>query len=163
MISTGHIEIYQAEDGQTRIEVRLENDTLWLSQAQLGELFAKDVNTVGEHIGNIFKEGELDRAATTRKFRVVRSEGTRQVAREIDHYDLDVAISVGYRVNSKKGTQFRIWATRRLRDYLVDGYAVNRQRFEQNTVELEQSFTLMRKVEFRSRVPSFRTQKVAYS
>lgn len=86
----------------------LETGTLWMSQAQMAELFDKDVNTVGEHIGNVFKTGELSREASTRKFRVVRTEGARQVSREIDHYDLDVAISVDYRVSSRKGTQFRI-------------------------------------------------------
>ena len=112
MIESGHIEIYQTDDGQTRIEVRcgrLEQDTLWLSQAQMAELFDRDVRTVNEHIRNVFAEVELDREATVRKFRIVRQEGAREVTREIEHYDLDVAISVGYRVNSKKGTQFRIW------------------------------------------------------
>ena len=145
MTTGSHIEIYQTEDGQARIEVRLEKDTLWLSQAQLAELFDKDVNTIGEHIGNVFGTGELGRAATARKFRVVRQEGTRQVGREIEHYDLDVAISVGYRVNSRKGTQFRIWATRRLRELLVRGYAVERERFEQNAAELEQALALIRR------------------
>ena len=145
MSDSGHIEIYEAEDGQARIEVRLEQDTLWLSQAQLAELFDKDVRTVNEHIRNVFAEGELDREATTRKFRIVRQEGSRQVAREIEHHDLDVAISVGYRVSSRKGTQFRIWATRRLRDHLVHGYTVDRQRFEQNAAELEQALALIRK------------------
>ena len=145
MTTSGHIEIYQAEDGQARIEVRLEQATLWLSQAQLAELFDKDVRTVNEHIRNVFLEGELDRKATIRKFRVVRQEGTREVSREIEHYDLDVAISVGYRVNSKKGTQFRIWATSRLRDYLAQGYAVDHQRFERNAAELEQARELIRK------------------
>ena len=145
MIESGHIEIYQTDDSQPRIEVRLEQDTLWLSQAQLAELFDKDVRTISEHVRNVFAEGELDREATVRKFRMVRQEGERRVSREIEHYDLDVAISVGYRVNSRKGTQFRIWATRRLRDYLVEGYAVDRRRFEQNAAELEQALALIRK------------------
>ena len=145
MTDSGHIEIFQTEDGQNRIEIRLSQDTLWLSQAQMAELFDKDVRTINEHIRNVFAEGELDRKATIRKFRIVRQEGARQVAREIEHYDLDAAISVGYRVNSRKGTQFRIWATERLRDYLVEGFAVNRQRFEQNAAELEQALAMIRK------------------
>lgn len=145
MNPTNHIEIYQSDDGQTQIEVRLEQNTLWLSQAQLAELFEKDVRTINEHIQNIFKDGELDKSATIRKFRIVRQEGARQVNREIEHYNLDVAISVGYRVNSKKGTQFRIWATQRLREFLVNGYAINQQRFEQNAAELEKTLALIKK------------------
>lgn len=131
-------------------------NTTWLSQAQMAELFDKDVNTVGEHIGNIFKEGELDREATTRKFRLVRLEGSRKVTRELQHYNLDAAISVGYRVNSKKGTQFRIWATQRLREYLVNGYTVNQQRFEQNALELEQALVLIRRT---AQSPELRTDE----
>ena len=145
MTSTSHIEIYQSDDGQARIEVRLEQETLWLSQAQMAELFEKDVRTINEHLRNIFKEGELDKDATIRKFQIVRQEGRRQVNREIEHYNLDAAISVGYRVNSKKGTQFRIWATQRLREYLVEGYSINQQRFEQNALELEQALVLIRR------------------
>ncbi len=139
------IEIYQTEDGKSQIAIALEHDTLWLSQAQLAELFDKDVRTINEHIQNIFKTGELNKQATVRKFRIVRQEGGRQVKREIDHYNLDMAISVGYRVNSKKGTQFRIWATERLREYLVKGYTINQQRFEQNANELEQAIKLIKK------------------
>ena len=138
------IEIYQAEDGQ-EIQVRLEQETLWLSQAQMAELFGKDVRTINEHVKNVFKEGELAEEATIRKFRIVRQEGKRSVNRNIDHYNLDMVISVGYRVNSKKGTQFRIWATQRLREYLVKGYTLNKQRFEQNAAELEQALNLIRK------------------
>lgn len=138
------IEIYQS-DAQSPIEVRLEQDTLWLSQAQMAELFEKDVRTINEHVGNIFKEGELDKNSTIRKFRIVRQEGKRQVSREIEHYNLDMAISVGYRVNSKKGTQFRIWATQRLKEHLTQGYTLNQQRFEQNAHELEQALALVKK------------------
>ena len=145
MTTTSHIEIYQSEDGQTQVEVRLDPDTLWLSQAQMAELFDKDVRTINEHLGNIFKEQELDSISTIRKFRIVRQEGARQVGREIEHYNLDAIISVGYRVNSRKGTQFRIWATQRLRELLVDGYTVNRQRFEHNAAELEHALALIRR------------------
>ena len=116
------IVIYQSADGSIATEVRLEGDTVWLSQKQMAELFDKDVRTINEHIINAFEEGELAREATIRNFRIVRQEGQRQVEREIEHYNLDAIISVGYRVKSKQGTQFRIWATQRLREYLVQGY-----------------------------------------
>ena len=138
-------EIYLADDGQTQIEIRLERDTLWLSQAQLATLFEKDSDTIGLHLKNIYKEGELDPEATTEQSSVVRQEGLRQVRRNIRFYNLDAIISVGYRVNSKKGTQFRIWATQRLREYLVQGYTLNQQRFDKNSSELQQALNLIRK------------------
>lgn len=140
------IEIYQTQDGAPQVEVRFEQDTLWLSQAQMAQLFEKDVRTINEHVKNIYSEHELDATeATIRKFRIVRQEGSRQVQREIDHYNLDMVISVGYRVNSIKGTQFRIWATQRLREYLLHGYSIDRQRFDHNAAELEQAISLIRK------------------
>lgn len=145
MSSEQQIEIYQTADGQTQIEVRLKQDTLWLSQAQMAELFDKDSDSIGLHLKNIYKNGELDQDATTEESSVVRQEGKRQVRRKIRFYNLDAIISVGYRVNSKKGTQFRIWATQRLREYLIQGYAVDQQRFEQNAAELEQALCLIRK------------------
>jgi len=139
------IEIVQYEDGQAQVEVRFEKETLWLSQAQMAELFDKDVRTINEHVKNIYKEQELiESEATIRKFRIVRQEGSRQVNREIDHYNLDMVISVGYRVNSIKGTQFRIWATQRLREYLVQGYSIDQQRFDKNAEELQQAIKLIR-------------------
>ncbi|MDO5769373.1 MAG: RhuM family protein, partial [Psychrobacter sp.] len=143
--SLSNIEIYQSEDGQARIEIRLEHDTLWLSQAQMATLFDKDTDTIGLHLKNIFNEGEVDEKATTEEFSVVRQEGKRQVRRKLRFYNLDAVISVGYRVNSKKGTQFRIWATGRLREYLLKGYALDKQRFERNAQELEQALTLIKK------------------
>ncbi len=138
------IEIYQTPDGQAQIEVHLEQDTLWLSQAQMAELFDKDVRTVNEHIKNVYKEQELtENEATIRKFRIVRQEGVRQVKREIDHYNLDMIISVGYRVNSRKGTQFRIWATKTLKQHLVDGYTLNQQRLQQRGIEFQQVVDLL--------------------
>ena len=135
------IEIYQSQDGAPQVEVHFEQDTLWLSQAQMAHLFDKDVRTINEHVKNIYSEQELDSSnATIRKFRIVRQEGSRHVQRDIDHYNLDMVISVGYRVNSKKGTQFRIWATQRLREYLTKGYTLNQQRFEENAQELEAAF-----------------------
>lgn len=139
------IEIYRAPDGSAQIEVRLEQGTLWLSQAQLAELFDKDTDTIGLHLRNIYQSGELDEAATTEESSVVRQEGKRQVRRRIRFYNLDAAISVGYRVSSIKGTQFRIWATQRLREYLVKGYTLNRDRFEKNAAELEQALALIRR------------------
>ncbi len=145
MTESGQIEIYQTEDGKTQIQVRLEKDTLWLSQAQMGELFGKDSDTIGLHLKNIYKSGELEKAATTEESSVVRLEGKRQVRRKIRFYNLDAVISVGYRVNSKKGTRFRIWATQRLKEYLVKGYAINQQRFDQNAAELKQALALIQK------------------
>ncbi len=132
----GQIEIYYSETG-TEVHVKLEKDTLWLTQRQMAELFDKDVRTINEHIQTICKTGELDRESTIRKFRIVRQEGKRQVTRNIDHYNLDMIISVGYRVNSKRGTQFRVWATQRLKDYLVKGYAINEKRLEQKEMEVQ--------------------------
>jgi prophage maintenance system killer protein len=145
MIETGQIEIYQMDDGQTQIQVRLEQDTLWLSQAQMAKVFDKDSDTIGLHLKNIYESGELDKSSTTEESSVVRMEGKRKVRRKIQFYNLDAVISVGYRVNSKKGTRFRIWATQRLKDYLVQGYAINRQRFEQNAAELQQALSLIQK------------------
>ncbi len=139
------IEIYQTDDGQTQIQVRLEQDTLWLSQTQMAELFDKDSDTIGLHLKNIYKSDELEKSATTEESSVVRQEGKRQVRRKIMFYNLDAIISVGYRVNSKKGTQFRIWATQRLKEYLVKGYSINQQRFEKNAVELQQAMALIQK------------------
>ena len=135
--------IYETED--KRIEVRLEQESIWLTQQQMAGLFDKDVRTISEHVQNIFRTGELERGGTVRKFRIVRQEGKRQVRRDIDHYNLDMVISVGYRVNSIQGTRFRIWATRRLREYLIKGYVIDHQRLEQNARELEQALELVRK------------------
>lgn len=108
--------LHAAEDGATRVDVRLEGETVWLTQAQLVELFQSSKQNISEHIQNIFEEGELDTEATVRKFRTVRSEGSRDAARQLTHYNLDVIISVGYRVKSATATKFRIWATDRSRD-----------------------------------------------
>ena len=139
------IEIYQAQDGTTQVEVRFENGTVWLSQAQMAMLFGKDIRTINEHITNIFDDEELEKESTIRKFRIVRQEGKRQVNREIEHYDLDMIISVGYRVKSKQGISFRRWATARLKEYLTQGYAINQKRLQQNAHELEQALALIQK------------------
>ena len=122
--------IYQSEDGQTRVDVRLIDETVWLTQKWMAELFQKNVRTISEHIKNIFEEGELQPEATIRKFRIVQNEGNRDVERLIDFYNLDVIISVGYRVRSHRGTQFRIWATQRLKEYLIKGFMMDDERLK---------------------------------
>lgn len=122
--------IYQNKEGNIAIDVRLDEETVWLTQAQLCELFQKSKATISEHIKNVFQEGELEQNLTVRKFRTVQTEGSRNVEREIEYYNLDVIISVGYRVKSVQGTQFRIWATQRLKEYIVKGFALNDERFK---------------------------------
>ncbi len=122
--------IYQNPDGDIKIDVRLEEETVWLTQTQMGQLFGKDKRTISEHIGNIYSDEELERSSTVRKFRTVQSEGSRVVERELDHYNLDIIISVGYRVKSVQGTQFRIWATQRLKEHIIKGFTLNDDRFK---------------------------------
>jgi hypothetical protein len=117
--------LYQTEDGHTRIQCRFEDESVWLTQALIAELFQTDVRTINEHLVNIYDEAELNREATIRKFRTVRREGSREVAREIEHYSLPVILAVGYRVRSHRGTQFRQWATVRLNEYLVKGFTMD--------------------------------------
>ena len=128
--STAEFLIFTAQDGSGSIEARYEDETVWLTQKLMAELFDVDVRTVSEHLGNVFSSGELERQATIRRFRIVRTEGTRQVTRSIDHYNLDAIISVGYRVNSVRATQFRQWATQVLRDFAIRGYVIDRERME---------------------------------
>src|SRR6185312_4608884 len=129
--TASEIVFYQTEDGRSRVQVRLDEGTVWLTQRLLAELFQKDVRTVNEHIQNIFAEGELEPEATIRKFRTVRTEGDREVSRVVDHYKLDIILAVGYRVRSVRGTQFRRWATERLREYLVKGFTLDDERLKQ--------------------------------
>ncbi len=129
-MTNSEILIYKNSDGNIKIDVRLEEETVWLTQTQLCELFQKSKATISEHIKNIFEEGELLSAATVRKFRTVQNEGSRTVEREIEHYNLDIIISVGYRVKSPQGTQFRIWATQRLKEYIIKGFVLNDERFK---------------------------------
>ena len=117
--------MYQTEDGQTKIEVHMENETVWLSLDQMAELFQRDKSTVSRHIKNVYTEGELDEKATVANFATVQTEGERTVSRSITYYNLDVIISVGYRVKSLRGTQFRIWANHILREYLIKGFSMN--------------------------------------
>lgn len=122
--------LYQTEDGRTRIQCRFEGETIWLTQVLIAELFQKDARTINEHLVNIFDEGELDREATIRKLRIVRTEGKRQVTREIEHYNLDAILAVGFRVRSHRGTQFRQWAVGRLGEYLVKGFTIDDERLK---------------------------------
>lgn len=122
--------IYQNQDGSIKVDVRLVDETVWLSQAQIALLFGKGRTTITEHIANIYSEGELEQSVTCRKFRQVQNEGSREVEREIEHYNLDVIISVGYRVKSHQGTQFRIWAAARLKEFIIKGFALNDDRFK---------------------------------
>ena len=132
------IVIYQTEDGQTQIDVRLENDTVWLTQAQMAELFETDRTSIVRHINNIYRVDELGREATCAKIAQVQTEGKRQVTRTIPYFNLDMIISVGYRVNSKRGVKFRQWANRVLKEYLVKGYAVNERIRKEQIGELRQ-------------------------
>ncbi len=132
------IVIYQTEDGRTQLDVKLENETVWLTQAQLVQLFGSSKANVSEHIKHIYEDGELDADSTVRKFRTVQTEGKRQVGRNVTYYNLDLIISLGYRVNTKRGIQFRQWATSVLRDYLIKGYAINQRLREENYRQMVQ-------------------------
>jgi len=135
----GEVEIYEAPDGGIRLDVRLERDTVWLTQAQMVELFGRDQSVISRHIGNAFKERELEREGNMQKMHIANSD------KPVELYSLDVIISVGYRVKSPRGTQFRVWATRTLKEHLVRGYTLNQQRFEHNARELEAALELVRK------------------
>ncbi len=131
------IKIYQLETGKTEIEVKFQEDTVWLSQKQMAELFDKDSDTIGLHLKNIFKTGELENISTAEYFSVVRQEGKRQVKRRIKYYNLDAIISVGYRVNSKRGIQFRIWANQIIKEYLIKGYVINERKLQNQNEQLK--------------------------
>jgi hypothetical protein len=135
MNNRDEIVLYQAENS-IQLEVRVENETVWLTQAQMVKLFDTTKQNVSLHINNIFKEGELDHNSTVKDYLTVQQEGERYVQRTVSHYNLDVIISVGYRVKSLRGTSFRIWATKVLKNYLLKGYAINR-RFEQIEKQIE--------------------------
>ncbi len=144
--NTGEIVIYETPDGIIQTEVRMVAETLWLSQRKMAELFDKDSDTIGLHLKNIYAEGELEEPATTEDFSVVQREGTRNVLRKVKHYNLDAILSVGYRVNSKRGTQFRIWANRILKEHLVQGYTINQKRLKEqqdNILQLRESIQLV--------------------
>lgn len=122
--------LYQTEDGQTRVECRLEDETLWLTQAQMAELFQTTVPNINNHLKTIFEEGELREEATIQEYLIVRSEGNRSVSRDVKHYRLEAILAVGFRVRSHRGTQFRRWATERLREYLVKGFTMDDERLK---------------------------------
>ena len=122
--------IYQSADGKIKIDVRFRNETVWLSLDQMATLFGRDKSTISRHVKNVFEEGELPTDATVANFATVQVEGNREVTRNIDYYNLDVIISVGYRVKSQQGTQFRIWATQRLKEYIIKGFTLNDERFK---------------------------------
>lgn len=124
------IVLYRSRDGAVQLDVPLQKETIWLSQKQMAQLFEKDSDTIGLHVRNAFKEGELQESATTEDSSVVQTEGTRRVTRKIRFYNLDVVISVGYRVKSRRGTEFRIWATNILKQHLIQGYSVNEKRLK---------------------------------
>ena len=128
--SKGEIVVYQTHDGQVKLDVRLERETLWMTQSDMAQLFQCSADNISLHLKNIFEEGELDSVSTTEDFSVVRQEGARQVARKLTHYNLDVVISVGYRIKSLIATRFRIWATQRLKEYIVKGFALNDERLK---------------------------------
>lgn len=127
---TAEFLIFEKQAHADSIEVRYEDETLWLTQKMMAALFDVSVPTINEHLKNIYKSGELEQDSTVRKFRMVQTEGTRQVSREVDHYNLDAVISVGYRVNSIRATQFRRWATQVLKQYAITGYVIDRKRME---------------------------------
>ena len=144
--SENSIEIYQTKDGSPQIEIKFDNETLWMNQKQIAEVFGTKIPAINKHINNILNEGELKPEATISILEIVQKEGKREVTRKVDFYNLDMIISVGYRVNSSKATQFRIWATERLKNYLVKGFAVNEKRvkeYQENLVELQKTIKLI--------------------
>ena len=141
------IVIYQSESGQTKIDVRLQDETVWLTQKLMAELFQKDVRTINEHIKNILDEGELDAHPTIRKFRIVQKEGQRDVNREVEFYNLDMIISVGYRVKSHIATRFRQWATHRLREYIVKGFTLDDERLKNPDQPFDYFDELLRRIQ----------------
>jgi hypothetical protein len=145
-VSGSELILYQSEDNRTRIEVRLEGETVWLSQRMLAELYQVGVNTVNYHLKSIYEEGELSPEATIRKHRIVQAEGDREVARLVEHYSLDAILAVGYRVRSHRGTQFRRWATERLREYLVKGFTLDDERLKQGGTKNEYFDELLQRI-----------------
>ena len=145
-MNKGEIIIYQSSDGQTELDVRLEGDSVWLSQAQMAQLLQVRPQNITMHIRNVYKEGELERTLTCKDFLQVQDEGGRLISRKIKFYNLDVIISVGYRVKSMRGTQFRIWANRVLKEYLIQGYAINRNVKAEQLDELKRTIAIMNEV-----------------
>jgi len=144
--SKSEIILYQTEDNRTRIEVRLENETVWLTLNQLAELFQRDKSVISKHITNVFEERELQPEATVAKYATVQTEGARAVSRQLEFYNLDVIIAVGYRVKSQRGTQFRQWATQRLREYLIKGFTLDDERLKQGGTKNEYFDELLQRI-----------------
>ena len=142
--------IFQGDHGEIALKPDVDAETLWITQRQLSEVFDVDVRTVNEHIGNIFRTGELDENPTIRKFRIVQKEGSREVERDVAHYNLDMAISVGYRMNSTKATKFRKWATSVLRTHITDGYTVNAKRIMDRQHSIEQAIENLKHLQSQS-------------
>jgi len=148
--------IYRREDGSSEFQVKLIDNTIWLSQMQMAELFGKDSDTISLHLKNIYNSGELEQDSTTEDYSVVRKEGKREVKRSIKHYNLDAIISVGYRVNSVKGTQFRIWATKVLKQHLEKGYSINQSRLD----SLKQSVKLIGSATYSDKLTTDETNQI---
>jgi hypothetical protein len=142
-----NIVIYKNKNGEVELRADIEKDTIWATQAQVAKLFEVDIRTVNEHLKNIFSTGELSESSTIRKFRIVQNEGGRKVRRNINLYNLDVVIAVGYRVNSKTATQFRIWATGVLREYLKQGYSLNQYKLEKSPKALLDLYNAMARID----------------
>lgn len=143
------IKIFQTKDKRTEIQVIVQSESVWLSQKQMSELFEKDSDTIGLHLRNIYKSGELKEKATTEKYSVVQEEGHRKVKRTIKFYNLDAIISVGYKVNSKRGVQFRIWANQVIKEYLINGFAINEKKLKaqiDNLNSLKETIHMLSKV-----------------
>ena len=149
MENRGEIVIYRTEDKEAQIEVKFEQDTIWLTQVQMATLFKQTRQNISLHLNNLYKEKELLRNSTIKESLIVQNEGGRKISRKVELYNLDVVISIGYRVKSKRGTEFRIWATQRLKDYLIKGYSINEKRLketQQQFTELKQTIKLLENV-----------------
>ncbi len=155
-IDKGTIALYKSEDGQVQIDVKLEHETLWLNLNQISSLFGRDKSVISRHINNLYKEKELPKHSTVANFATVQTEGNRRILRQIEHFNLDIIISVGYRVKSKHGTQFRIWANKVLKDYLVNGYVLNEKRLKEKHSaklrELESSIAIFKRLSEKQRL-----------
>lgn len=140
------VEVFQNEDGSLQLAVQVQQESIWLSQSQLAELFKTSTDNISLHLKNIYQSGELDENATTEDYSVVRQEGKRKVKRKLKHYNLDAIISVGYRVNSTQATRFRQWATKTLKQHLLKGYTLNQERLAQNATELDNALQLVKRI-----------------
>lgn len=161
VMSNQHIQIFTSEDGRAQLEVALDQETVWLQQTQMALLFDTSPDNISLHLKNIYLDGELGEEATTEDFSIVRQEGSRQVRRRIKHYNLDAIISVGYRVSSKRATQFRQWATCILKEHLVEGYTVNQRRLAERGIKFEQAVNLLSRTLTNQRLVSTEGEAVA--